>query len=213
MSQHAAPTARRNTRTVAAAAFGVGALALTGAGVYAGLTAEATNTTAESVGSGTLKLELDATGATSLGVAVTNLAPGDVNNRYVVLTNTGTLAGKNLGLNITDSAGNILSTSTSKGLSASVTGCSVAWVANTCVGTETAYIAKTQLSTLAARTAFAGPVNPASSGAYNLRVSLHLDGNETVLNGALPTGTIQGQTANLTYRFTEDQRDGVTTNG
>ena len=225
MSKHAAPQndKRHSTRTLAAAAFGIGALAITGAGVYAGLTADATNTTAETVSSGTLKLTMAAaTGAASLSTAVSNLAPGDIDNRFVVLTNGGTLTGKNLGLAVTDASGTALSTSATKGLSVSVTACSGPYIAATgycsaagiqgVPGVETTYLAKTSVSALGSRTAFAGPINPAAAAAYNLKVSLYMDGTENVLNGTLPGGTIQGLTANLTYTFSEDQRDGVTTN-
>ena len=221
MSEHYTPrhsagiTRRWSGRTVAAAAFAIAGLSLTGVGVYAGLTADATNTTAQSVESGTLKLTMPGeTGAASFTGDIANLAPGDTTNRFISLTNGGTLAGKNLGLKVVDAGGTVLSTSASKGLSVTVTRCSVAYVPATglCAGTESTYLAKSSLSTLGSRTAFAGPVNPAAGAAMSLKVSVTLDGTENVVNGALPTGTTQGLTASLTYTFSEDQRDGVTTN-
>lgn len=226
MSKHAAPKpeSRHSARTLAAAAFAIGALAITGAGVYAGLTADATNTSPESVSSGTLKLTMAAeTGAASLTTAVSNMAPGDIDNRYIVLSNNGTLAGKNLGLSVADGTGSVLSSSATKGLSVSVTRCSGPYIPATgfcsasvatplVAGTETTYLAKTSLSALGSRTAFAGGINPAASASYNLKVSVHLDGTENVVNGSLPVGTMQGLTATLTYTFSEDQRDAVTTN-
>lgn len=226
MPKHAVATEnRRRTRTVVAASFGVGALALTGAGVYAGLTAQA-NTTAETVSSGTLLLTMaPETGAAALSVAVSNLAPGDVDNRYVVVTNSGTLVGKNLGLAVTDGTvpRSVLSTSATNGLSVSILACSGPWVVatNFCsaasltptvAGTTTPYLAKTSVSALGTRVAFTGPIAPAAAAAYSLRISTYMDGTETVTNGALPGGTVQGLTATLTYTFSEDQRDGVTTN-
>jgi len=224
MSKHAAPPApKRSARTLAAASFGVAALAITGAGVYAGLTAEATNTTAESVNSGTLKLVMAAeTGAASLSTTVSNLAPGDIDNRFIVLTNSGTLTGKNLGLAVTDAAGTALSASATKGLSVAVTRCSGPYIPATgycsaagvqgVPGVETAYLAKTSLSSMGTKQAFSGPINPAAAAAYNLKVALYMDGTETVTNGTLPAGTVQGLTSTLTYTFSEDQRDAVTTN-
>lgn len=227
MSKHAAPKSdskSHSARTLAAAAFGIGALAITGAGVYAGLIADATNTTPESVSTGTLKLTMAAeTGAASLTTTVSNLAPGDIDNRYIVLSNSGTLTGKNLGVSVADGTGSVLSSSATKGLSISVTRCSGPYIPATgfcsaatgtpaVAGVESAYLAKTSLSALGSRTAFAGPINPAAAAAYNLKVSVHADGTETVVNGALPGGTMQGLTATLTYTFAEDQRDGVTTN-
>ncbi|MCW2543641.1 MAG: hypothetical protein JWM40_1193 [Frankiales bacterium] len=218
MPKHAAPQneKRHSARTLAAAAFAIGALAITGAGVYAGLTADATNTTPESVNSGTLKLTMaPETGAASITTAVSNLAPGDIDNRYIVLSNNGTLSGKNLGLAVTDGTGSVLSSSATKGLSIGVTRCSTSYVPATGVctaGTETSFLAKTSLSALGTRTAFAGSINPAASAAYSLKVSVYLDGTESVVNGSLPVGTMQGLTATLTYTFSEDQRDAVTTN-
>lgn len=227
MPKHAAspaPTRKHSARTLAAAAFGVGALAITGAGVYAGLTAEALNTSAEAVSTGTLKLTMAAeTGAASLSTSVSNLAPGDIDNRFIVLSNSGTLVGKNLGLAVTDATGSVLSTSATKGLSVSVTRCSGPWIPATgfcsaatatplVAGTETPYLGKTSLSALGTRNAFAGSVNPTAGASYNLKVSLYADGTETVTNGSLPAGTMQGLSASLTYTFSEDQRDGVTTN-
>lgn len=221
-SEHQAGNKRG--RTVLAAAFAVAGLAITGAGVYAGLSANANNTTAETVTSGTLRLTMAAeTGAAALSATVSDMAPGDVNNKFVVLTNGGTLDGKNLGLAVTDGTGSALSTSATKGLSVAVTRCSGPYIpatgfcsaaiaTPTLPGTETSYLAKTSVSALGSKVAFTGPVNPAPGAAYNLKVSLYHDGTETVTNGTLPAGTIQGLTATLTYTFSEDQRDGVTTN-
>lgn len=218
MPKHAVATEnRRRTRTVVAASFGVAALALTGAGVYAGLTAQATNTTAEIVSSGTLLLTMaPETGAAALSATVSNLAPGDVDNRYVVVTNSGTLVGKSLGLAVSDGTvpPSVLSTSATKGLSVSISACSIAWVPATgvCAGTTTSYLAKTSVSALGTRVNFTGPIAPAAAAAYSLRISTYMDGTETVTNGTLPGDTAQGLTATLTYTFSEDQRDGVTTN-
>ncbi len=210
-------TARRwSGRTIAAAAFAIAGLSLTGVGVYAGLTADATNTTAQAVTSGTLKLTMPGeTGAAAFTGDIANLAPGDTTNRYLSLTNGGTLDGKSLGLKVTDATGSVLSSSASKGLSITVTRCSTTYVAatGTCtLGVETAYLAKTSLSLLGSRTAFAGPINPLAGATMSLKVSVTLDGTENVVNGSLPVGTTQGLAASLTYTFTEDQRDGVTTN-
>lgn len=204
--------ARRDRRRVAlAAAFGIGVLSLTGAGVYAALTATATNTTAQGVTSGTLSLTLAAgTGAAELSDAVADLAPGDAVRRHVALTNGGTLAGKNLGLSVAADATNVLTDN----LSVSVTGCSVAWnaAAGTCAGTSTPLLASTSLAALATRNAFAGPVDPAAGQTLHLQVSLALaDVTETVVNGVPVTGTVQDLAAALTYSFSVDQRAATTT--
>lgn len=47
----------------------------------------------------------------------------------------------------------------------------------------------------------------------HLQFSLTLPNqNETTINGTLPTGTIQGLVANLTWTFTQAQRTATTTN-
>lgn len=227
MSKHSRPeNDRRRTRTLVAASFGVGALALTGSGVFASITAEATNATPKSVDSGTLKLEMTASGA-ALSTAITNMAPGDVENRFVALTNTGTLDGKNLGFAVTTGTANVLSSNatstTPKGLSVSVSRCSGPYIAATgfcsaaiatpaAGGTETTMVAKSQVSTLGTRTNFGGPIDPAPGATYYLKLSVHLDGTETVTNGVLPAGTMQGLNTSLTYTFSEDQRTATTTN-
>jgi hypothetical protein len=223
MSKHSRPeNDRRRTRTLVAASFGVGALALTGSGVFASITAEATNATPKSVDSGTLKLEMTATGA-ALSTAITNMAPGDVENRFVALTNSGTLDGKNLGFAVTTGAANALNNSTTKGLSVSVSRCTGPYIATTgfcsaavatpaVAGIETTMVSKTSVVSLGSRTAFGGPIDPAAGATYNLKLSVHLDGTETVTNGVLPAGTMQGLSTTLTYTFSEDQRTATTTN-
>src|SRR5579862_4287996 len=78
-------------RHLLAAGFAVSVIAATSAGVYAGLSATATGTSA--VSSGTLLMTLTADG-TSAGLpeTISGMAPGDVYNVYVNLNNTGTLA-------------------------------------------------------------------------------------------------------------------------
>lgn len=222
MPKHAqVESGRSRTRTVVAAGFGLGVLSLTGAGVYAGLTAEATNTSAQAVTSGTLKLELDASGQASIATAVANMAPGDTENRYAVLSNTGSLAGKGLGLKVVGTGSNRLTNTTAEGLNVTVKGCSGPWVVatNFCSaapltplvpGTTTTYVSSTKVASLGTTVPFTGSIDPAAGAAYNLQVTLTLDGTENVLNGSLPVDTMQGLTTNLTYTFSETQRDATT---
>ena len=205
------PTSAKG-RLAAAGAVGALGLSLTGAGVYAALTAQATNTTAEAVTSGTLSLTMADTG-TGFSQAISNLAPGDVVNRYVALANTGTIAAKDLTLAVSDTVDSKLTTDATNGLKVTVTGCSVAWVpaTGTCAGTTTALATNAPLATLQSTpvTLVSGTV----ASAYSLQVSLTLpDQNETVINGALPADTIQGKSAALTWTFSETQRTAATTN-
>jgi hypothetical protein len=215
MSRHAKPAPRRNAKKTAAAIAAAGLL-VTAGGVYAGLTAIATNTTPETVSSGTLKLVMADNGA-GFSQNISNVAPGDVINRFVDVSNTGTLAAQNLTLGVTDSVGSLLSTSATKGLQVTVQSCSVAWVVNAVANTgtcadllgPTTVVAQTPMSTLGTQTL----VNGAVAGPYHYMVSLQLpDQNETTTNGTLPAGTIQGLTASLTWTFSEAQRAATTTN-
>jgi len=89
MSSHARRAPRGNRRTTLAALVAVGGLILTAGGVYAGLNAVATNTTPQTVTSGTLKLTM-ANDGVGFSQNISDVAPGDVVNRFVDLTNGGT---------------------------------------------------------------------------------------------------------------------------
>ncbi|MDX6285251.1 MAG: hypothetical protein QOG53_736 [Frankiales bacterium] len=217
MSRHTAhnESTRRSRRLAVGAAFAGLGLAITGIGVYAGLTATASNTSAQTVSSGNISLTMAAsTGSVGFGQSITNLAPGDVVNRFVTLTNGGSLAAKDLTLAVSDATPTLLSTSGTKGLKVAVDSCSIAWVvaanSGTCAGTTTNLLASTFLSSLSsAATLVSGTVG----ASYNVRMSLTLpDQNETTSNGTLPGTTIQGLSAALTWTFSESQRDATTTN-
>lgn len=217
-SNVASPRRRAAWRPLAAAVVGGAALLTTGFGVWASLTATAANVAPESVSTGTLKLTLTDNGA-GFSQAIANVAPGDVVNRYVTLTNGGTLDAQALSVKVdaTGSAALIsdgVSPATTKGLRVTMTSCSVAWTPGTgaCGGTSTQVLAATPLSALTAPVSLV-PGSIAAGNLQHVRVSVQLpDQNETTVNGVLPASTIQGQTANLTYTFAEVQRTATTTN-
>ena len=124
MSTHDAVAERRVTPARVALAGGVAivGLTLTGMAVFAGLNAVASNTTAQTVNSGTLELTYADNGAGFTSVAA-KMAPGDVVNRYVDLTNGGTLDGKTLTLAAADAVGSKLSTDATNGLQVAITEC------------------------------------------------------------------------------------------
>ena len=186
------------------------------AGVYAGLSATATG--AESVSTGSLDLTL----APDVGVGFSNftgkLAPGDTDNVYVNLKNTGTLASA-AGMTLAV-AGNPVTALTSgsvagEGLTVSATQCSVAWTlaTGTCTGTTTPILTTTLASALAAPVALSNiPALAAATGQVaHVQVTLGLVANETSTNGVAPAATVQGLSTTLTYTFTEQQRTGVAT--
>jgi hypothetical protein len=221
MSSHARRAPRGNRRSTLAAVVAVGGLLLTAGGVYAGLNAVATNTTPQAVTSGTLKLTM-ANNGVGFSQSVTNVAPGDVVNRFVDLSNGGTLDAQNLTLSVADGTPTKLTTDATNGLHVSVLACTTAaWVVNsltntaTCgdVGGPTTVVNNAALATVSGTpaTLVAGAVPQGSS--YHYEISLTLPNqSETTTNGTLPSNSIQGLAASLTWTFNELQRTATTTN-
>jgi hypothetical protein len=189
-------------------------LAVAGQGVFAGLTASAVNTTPMSVGSGGLSLTMTANGA-GFAQAVTGLAPGDLVNRHVSLTNGGTVGGSALSFGVAASASNLLTDATT-GLQIKVSSCPVAWAATagTCQGSTSG--GTTVLSTRPVSTLLGGTTTLTGltgTGTNHLQVSLSLpDQDEVTTNGTAPAGSIQDRTVGLTYTFTAAQRAATVTN-
>lgn len=199
-------------RLFAGAAIVISVAAIAGQSVLASLNATAFNTVAENVSAGTLKLGLTDNGA-GFSQNITNMAPGDVVNRYVTLENSGSLDGQTLSLKTAQTGTATLISdgvngSTNKGLTLTVTGCSVAWTAATgaCSGTTSAELATTTIGSLTSATNLASGVM--NSGAFRyLKMSIQLpDQNETTINGALPANTVQGGSVAITYTFNLAQR-------
>lgn len=216
MQQTHSQNRRRSAwRPVALAAVGGSVLVAMGAGVWATLGATAANVTPEQVTNGTLKLAMAPNGA-GFTQNITNLAPGDVVNRYVDLTNGGTLDAQALTLRV-DAAGAgalVADGGTTKALRVSVASCTGAWNPATaaCDGTASSLLAPTQLGGLASAASLV-PEVMASGSMRHLRVSVQLpEQTEVTVNGALPANTVQGQSVNLTYTFGQTQRSAATTN-
>lgn len=213
----ASPARRPNPRLLAAFAVGAAGLAITGGGVYAALNATASNTTAQGASSGVLSLTM-ANNGTGFSQGVSNLAPGDVVNRYVTLTQGADLAGKDLTLTVADSTPTLLTTDAAKGLRVTVTQCVGGdWTvtgAGSCTGagaTTSVLATNVPLKTLAATpSALAGSVAAGSTVKLQLALSLP-DQTETTVNGTAPAGTIQGLSSALTWTFGETQRTASTT--
>jgi spore coat-associated protein N len=222
MSQHrhARSKARRTGRAVFAGLFAMSAGLLTTAGVYAALSGVATGS--EAVTSGTLNLTLSADVGAGFSTFTGKMAPGDTDNVYVNLNNTGTLASAaGMTLWVAGSPLNALTNGTApgEGLTVTATQCSVAWTLATgvCSGTTTSTLATAQISTFNTSGTAVNLLNipslAASTGQVaHLQVSMGLVGTETSTNGVAPSPTIQGLSTTLTYTFTEQQRTGVATN-
>lgn len=205
----------RGHLTLAAGVATVG-LAVTGFSVFAGLNAVADNSASpQAVSTGTLSLTMSADGD-GFTQSITKLAPGDVVNRYVTLTNGGTLDATGLTLGVADANSDTLSSSATKGLHVTVTECTAGtWDPTTgaCSGTATALLSDVALSSLVSTPASLVSGSIAAGATEPLQVSVALpDQSETTTNGTAPTTTIQGVSASLTWTFSEDQRTATTTN-
>jgi len=216
--RHAAKSERRLGTVAVSGLLTIAVGLLAAAGVYAALSATATGS--ESVTSGTLNLTLTGDG-TSAGFSnfVPKMAPGDADNVYVNLNNTGTLASAaGMTLAVAGAPANALTNGSvaGEGLTITATQCSVAWTTATgvCSGTTTNILATAQISTLSTATALSNiPALIATSGQVaHVKVGLGLVATETSTNGIAPAQTIQGLTTTLTFSFTEQQRTGVATN-
>jgi hypothetical protein len=217
MSDTTTRRSRPAWRPLAVAVAGGALLVTTGFGVWASLNATAFNTTPQSVSSGTLKLTMANNGA-GFASNITNMAPGDQVNRYVDLTNGGSLdaQGLTLGVAATGSANLITDGGSTKALRVAVSSCSTSWTPTTGVcgasGTVTSLLPATVLSTLVATPTSVIPGAVPAGTVEHLKVAVSLpDQTETTVNGTLPGTTIQNLTANLTYTFTESQRTATTT--
>ena len=209
-------------RTAASGVIGLSLLAIASTGVLAGLNAT-TSSVPQTVAAGTLRLTMAATtGSAGFGQSISNLAPGDVVNRYVTLTNSGTLDSQGLTLTVASSGTQTLITdgvlpATTKALKVTVQSCSVAWTQTTglCAGVAgKSEIAATTLSSFASAQALTtNTLIPA--GGLNLQIQTALpDQFETTVDGNLPLpgNTVQGGSVNLTYTFFETQRTATSTN-
>lgn len=180
--------------------------------VFASL--NATATVNHDVAVGTLKLSQSAlSGSAGLSQTISNMAPGDVVNRYVTLLNGGSLEAKDLGLAIaatgtgtliTDGVGN-------KALTVAVNSCSGTWNTSTGAcsgGTISNEVAATPLNSFTSKQNFAvSKVLAATSGTVNLQIQVTLpDQNETTVNGVAPAVTVQNGLVTLNYTFSESQR-------
>jgi hypothetical protein len=209
---------KRTWRPLAGAAIVISVAAIAGQSVLASLNATAFNTTAQNINAGTLKLDL-ANNGNGFGTSIANVVPGDVVNRYVTLTNSGTLNGIGLTLKTAQTGTPSLITDgispiTTKALKLTVTSCSVAWntTNGVCSGTPTEELASTVIGSLTSATDLTSSTLNSTAVRY-LQMKIELpDQNETTVNGALPANTVQGGSVDVTYTFDLKQRLATTTN-
>ena len=200
---------------VATAAVGGGALV--SSSVFAALTASASNTSGGSVTTGTLSLTQAPSGVSGITggfvTAITALAPGDVVNRYVDLTNAGSLNISGMTLGVTGTS-NALLTNGTAGLQVTIKECSSAWTnAGVCTPGSTNVLSSASLLNFATpATLTLVSASLLSAAVIHLQLAIALPtGSENTLNGTPPGGTIQGLTAAVTWTFTGTQRIAATT--
>lgn len=211
--------AKVSAKIAIVAAASVGGAALISSSVFAALTASATNTSGGSVTSGTLKLTQAPSGQTGITggfvTAISNIAPSDTINRFIILSNPGTLNSSAMTLGATGSQSNTLVTDGTKGLKVAVYQCSSAYNGSgQCIEDETEVLSQRSILSLATPATLTLQSGSLNSGATtHLRISISLPTNsEVTTNGDLPEGTVQGLTNAITWTFTQTQRIGTTTN-
>ncbi|MEI8066628.1 MAG: TasA family protein [Actinomycetes bacterium] len=200
-----------------------GGVTLISSSVFASLSATAFNTAGQSVSVGTLKLTQAASGQTGLTggftTAISAMAPGDQVNRFIDLTQAGTLNAASMTFKVADANTTTLTTDATNGLQVTVKECTVAYTATTgaCSGTETTALAKGSANALLtdkALTLIAADLTGGASNVAHLKIVVDLPaGSEVTTNGTLPVGTVQGVSSSLTWTFTEAQRTATTTQG
>lgn len=209
-------------RSIALATIAGLLLLIAGPGVFASLNAQTSNASPQTVDAGTLELTMSSTNPSAgFSTSISNLAPGDAVNRYIDLTNSGTLASQGLTLAIASTGTASLITDgsapvTTKALRVTVKSCVAAWnqTNGTCsdAGGAVTQIAAAPLSTFASPQAFTDSVLAAAAGRH-LQIQTALpDQNETTINGTPPANTVQNGSVSLTYTFAATQRTAVTTN-
>ena len=209
---------RQRWRSFAGIAIVLSLGAMMGQGVLSSLNATVSNVNPQNNNAGTMKLDL-ANAGNGFGSAINNLAPGDVVNRYVTLTNSGTLDGIGLSLKtaqsgtqslITDGTGSV----TTKALRLTISECDVAWNTSNgqCTGVTTTQVTSRAIGSLTTAAPFSDGLMPSTDVRF-LQVKIELPNqNETTVNGNLPANTVQGGSVDITYTFDLAQRVAVTTN-
>jgi hypothetical protein len=206
-------------RALAGAAIVVSVATIAGQSVVASLNATAFNAVAQQISAGTMQLDLTNSG-NGFGQNITNVVPGDVINRYVTLTNSGSINGIGLSLKTAQTGTSSLisdgtGAATNKALRLTVKSCSVAWNTSSGVctgGTEVTELAATPIGSLtSATTLTSSTMNSLAVRYLQMQIALP-DQDETTVNGARPAFTVQGGSVNVTYTFDLAQRVATTVN-
>ena len=215
LSKGAGSIALKVTIVVTAAVGGAG---MVSSNVFAALTATASNTSGGSITTGTLSLTLAPSAVSGITggftSAITAMGPGDTVNRYIDLTNAGTLDGATPTLQLSTVDSNTLVNNGTTGLQVAISACTVAWTnTGTCSGLTSSVLATTPAATLKSSAQSLTLPTVLASGVNRLKVSISLPvGNENTVNRVLPVVTVQGLTAALTWSYTVTERSATTSN-
>jgi hypothetical protein len=203
---------RLTVKLVVVAAATVGGGALVSSSVFASLSAEATGAT--SVAAGTMKWEQATATGGGFATVITAAAPGDTFNRYVNITNSGSLDGITPTVSVVPTGGTALSAI----LKVYIQRCSIAWTGANCTGGTPSDVLGTSGSPVAISTLSTTALSNllTTSAAVNyLKISLIVGPvTEVTTNGVIPSG-IQGASngTSLAWTFALAQRTGVVTEG
>jgi spore coat-associated protein N len=183
------------------AALGV-AGAIAGLGTFASFTSS--TSASHSVASGTVTLNLGATGASTnrLTVGAAGIAPGDTIQRSFDLTNAGTLDMAAISLTSAATASSLLDTDATNGLQMVIDRCSNPWTeagppyTYACSGTASTTIASRAV--IGSNLSMSGLSTLTAGGTDHLRLTLTFP--------AAAGNTFQNQSSTLQYTFTGTQR-------
>jgi len=192
----------------------IGGVSLVSSSVFASLDATAINNSAQGINTHTLELSLANNGQGFTDI-LNKLIPGDIVNRYVTLNQAGSADGSALTLQAVDSNTSDLTNgnnASSRGLQVAVDECvGGTWTPATGVctgGTSTSLFAYKPFNSVGNLASSGTPLSVSSltSGtSLSLRISIKYEGTETSTNAVLPSNTIQGQAALVTWTFRENQ--------
>jgi hypothetical protein len=196
-------TTKSSGKVLASVALVAAAAGVAGLGTFGSFTS--TTSASEAVGTGTVKIDLGASGAANrLSVASSGLVPGDTVQRAVTLTNNGSEDLSTVSLTTAATTSSKLDTDATNGLQLLIESCSTGW---TEAGTAPAYTytcSGTTRTVLASR-----PIVGANQTLSNLQSVASTKTDSLRVTVTLPTtadNTFQGLNSVVGFDFTGTQR-------
>jgi len=196
-------TTKSSGKVLASVALVAAAAGVAGLGTFGSFTS--TTSASESVGTGTVKIDLGASGAANrLSVAASGLVPGDTVQRAVTLTNNGSEDLSTVSLTTAATTSSKLDTDVTNGLQLLIESCSTGW---TEAGTAPAYTytcSGTTKTVLASR-----PIVGANQTLANLQSVASTKTDSLRVTVTLPTtadNAFQGLNSVVGFDFTGTQR-------